>query len=129
MGYKFLSDEWFNEVARLTDVAGDVEAPANLKSLVLNVAITGGASEVQMCVNGGTLEKGHNAASAATLTMPATLAKKLFIDGDQSAAMSGFMSGQIKIQGDMSKLMVMQTAQPSAKQQALQKQVAEMTTE
>ena len=51
----------------------------------------------------------------------------LFIDNDQSAGMQGFMSGQIKIEGDMSKLMAMQTVQPSADQKKLQEQILEIT--
>jgi putative sterol carrier protein len=41
--------------------------------------------------------------------------------------MQGFMSGQIRIEGDMSKLMALQTAQPSADQVALMKQIQEVT--
>ena len=43
------------------------------------------------------------------LTMPYDIAKNMFIKGDQSAAMQAFMSGQIKIEGDMSRLMAMQS--------------------
>ena len=61
------------------------------------------------------------------MPLPADLARRLFIENDQSAGMQGFMSGQIKIEGDMSKLMAMQTVQPSASQKALQKQILEAT--
>ena len=39
------------------------------------------------------------------------------------AAMQAFMSGQIKAEGDMTKLMVLQTARTSAEQKALFAQV------
>jgi putative sterol carrier protein len=40
-----------------------------------------------------------------------------------NAAMQAFMSGQIKAEGDMTKLMALQTARPSAEQKALFQQV------
>jgi putative sterol carrier protein len=33
----------------------------------------------------------------------------MFVNDDQAAAMQAFMSGQIKVEGDMSKLMAMQS--------------------
>jgi len=55
------------------------------------------------------------------------LAKRIFIEGDQSAGMQGFMSGQIKIEGDMSKLMALQSAQPTDEQKQLMKQIQDIT--
>ena len=46
----------------------------------------------------------------ATITTDYDTAKKLLVDQDQAAAMQAFMSGKIKIQGDMTKLMAMQGA-------------------
>jgi putative sterol carrier protein len=40
--------------------------------------------------------------------MPYPVAKNMFVNDDQAAAMQVFMSGQIKVEGDMSKLMAMQ---------------------
>jgi len=124
---KFLSEEWFREVEKLTEVAGDLEAPAALQSLALNMSINGPEGEIQMCMNGGRIEKGHTTNASTKIILPADLARRLFIEGDQSAGMQGFMSGQIKIEGDMSKLMAMQTVQPSQKQRDLQKQILAIT--
>ena len=49
-------------------------------------------------------------------------AKALFVDGDQAVAMQAFMAGKIKVQGDMMKIMAMQTAMP---QDEISKQIAE----
>jgi SCP-2 sterol transfer family len=40
-------------------------------------------------------------------------AKVLFVDQDPAIAMQSFMNGKIKVQGDMMKLMAMQTSLPS----------------
>lgn len=128
MSVKFLSDEWFTKVDELRAAAGDIETPAALADLVINITVTGTDwGNRDMCVKGGTLERGHSANAPTKMTLPADLARRLFIENDQSAGMQGFMSGQIKIEGDMSKLMAMQTVQPSASQKALQKQLLEIT--
>ncbi|HET8706474.1 MAG TPA: SCP2 sterol-binding domain-containing protein [Pseudomonadales bacterium] len=124
---KFLSDEWFREVEKLIEIAGDLEVPPALQTLAINISVSTDDGEVQMCMNGGRFEKGHTSTASTKLLLPASLARRLFIEGDQSAGMQGFMSGQIKIEGDMSKLMAMQTVQPSAKQRELQKQILAIT--
>ena len=58
----------------------------------------------------------------ATITTDYVTAKALFVDGDQAVAMQAFMAGKIKVQGDMMKIMAMQTAMP---QDELSKQIAD----
>jgi putative sterol carrier protein len=127
MSLEFLSNDWFAKVDELRAAAGDLDVPAQLASLQLNIKVTDGGNQVEMALNGGNLERGTIAGAPTTLIVPKDLAYKLFIKQDQSAAMQGFMSGQIKVEGDMSKMMAMQSVQPSAKQQALSKQIAEIT--
>ena len=42
--------------------------------------------------------------------------RKVFLEFDMAAAMQAFMTGKIKVQGDMSQLMALQTAKPSQAQ-------------
>lgn len=124
----FLSDEWFAKVAELEAAAGNLNVPASLASLALNLTVTGSAAgNVEMCLNGGKFEKGHNGAAPTKLTLPVDLARRIFLENDQSAGMQGFMSGQIRVEGDMSKLMAMQSARPSEEQKALIKQILAVT--
>jgi len=124
----FLSDDWFAKVTELTAAAGNLNIPASLASLALNVNVSGMPNgSVEMCLNGGNFEKGFNAAAPTKLSMPAELLRKIFLEGDQAAGMQGFMSGQIKVEGDMSKLMAMQSARPSDEQKTLLKQILAMT--
>lgn len=127
MAIEFLSDEWFAKVDELRAEAGDLDVPAQLADLQLNIKVTDGSDEVEMALNGGNLERGSIDGAATTLIVPKDLAYKLFIEQDQSAAMQGFMSGQIKVEGDMSKMMAMQSVQPSAKQQDLTQKIADIT--
>lgn len=124
----FLSDEWFAKVAELTAAAGNLNIPSTLANLALNVTVSGAPSgNVDLSLNGGNFEKGHNAAAGTKLILPADLLRKIFLEGDQAAGMQGFMSGQIKVEGDMSKLMALQSARPSEEQKALFKKILEIT--
>ncbi len=128
MAATFMTEAWFTEVEKLIAAAGDLQAPAAINDLVLNVTVTGTAEgDKQMTIAGGKFVKGHSAAAPTKMTLPVELARRLFIDQDQSAGMQGFMSGQLKVEGDMSKLMVMNTVQPSAKQKELIGQIKGIT--
>ncbi len=123
----FLSEEWFDQVKAIRDGMGDIEIPAQIQDLVLNITVTTDSGEVDMCMNCGNLEKGHNDSATTKMILPIDLAKRLFVENDQSAGMQGFMSGQIKIEGDMSKLMAMQSVEPTAQQEELRQKILEAT--
>ena len=127
MSVEFLSDEWFAKVKEIRESAGDVEAPAALADLVININVSGDGGEKHLALVGGMIEEGQRDDASTTLTLPADLAKRIFIEGDQSAGMQGFMSGQIKVDGDMSKLMSLQSAQPTDDQKQLMKQIQDIT--
>ena len=127
MSLEFLSDEWFAKVKEIRDAAGDVEAPAMLAELVINITVSADDGEKLLSLVAGMIEEGHHDAAETTMILPADLAKRIFIEGDQSAGMQGFMSGQIRIEGDMSKLMALQTAQPSSDQVDLMKKIQDVT--
>ncbi len=123
----FLSDEWFDMVKTIQNKMGDMEIPAQMQDLVLNVTVITDSGEVDICLNCGTLEKGHNDKAATKMILPLDLALRLFVENDKSAGMQGFMSGQLKVEGDMSKLMAMQSVEPSAQQEELQKKILDAT--
>ena len=113
MGVKFLSNEWFAKVKELTDDAGEIEIPGPLKDLTFNMTVTlDGGEEKKIHMHAGVFGQGHKDAPV-TVIVPADLAKKIFIEGDQQAGMQAFMSGQMRVEGDVTKLMVLQSVQPS----------------
>lgn len=128
MSHTFLSDGWFGEVEKLS-AAANVEVPAAIKDLVINVEVTGapdGPVEARMAA--GALEKGYEDSAPTKLIIPFDVARKMMVEGDQAAAMQAFMSGQIKVEGDMSKIMAMQGAgAPSEAGKKLAEQIREMT--
>jgi len=125
---KFLSDEWFQKVTELTQAAGDLDTPAAIANLKLNVTVTGtDDGDVQFAMAGGLPQKGHVEGAQTTLTVPYDVAHKVFVKQDQSAGMQAFMSGQIKVEGDMGALMSLQSAQPGEKATALLKEINDLT--
>ena len=125
---KFLSDEWFAKVKELTDDAGELNIPGPLKDLTinLNVALADGSTK-NVHLTGGQFEQGTKAGAPVTVSLPADVAKKIFIEMDQQAGMQAFMSGQMRVEGDVTKLMVLQTVQPSADLRDLLEDVKDIT--
>ncbi|HUZ42895.1 MAG TPA: SCP2 sterol-binding domain-containing protein [Acidimicrobiales bacterium] len=127
----FLSDAWFDEVEKVRAELGDPEVPAAMKDLTINIVVTGGPEgDREIRMEAGSFERGLADGAPTKLTVPFDVAKAIFIDGNQSAAMQAFMSGQIKVEGDMSKLMAMQAggAGPAAASaEALQARLKEIT--
>jgi len=108
--HRFMSEGWIGEINKLRAGLGEVEIPESAKSISLNFTVTyDDGNQEKASVNGGELKSGHSPDGKTTLILPAAVAKKMFIDRDQSAAMQAFMSGQIKVEGDMSQLMKMQS--------------------
>src|SRR5205085_12442753 len=62
-----------------------------------------------------------------TVTIDYETAKAIFVEGNPQAGMQAFMAGKVKVQGDMTKLMAMQTATPNPDAQAFAEKVKEMT--
>jgi putative sterol carrier protein len=127
MPHTFLSDDWFDAVEGLRDEVP--EPAAAIKDLKLNIVVAGGPDgdrEIHMA--GGQFERGLAEGAPTKLTVPYEVAKAMFIEGNQQAGMQAFMSGQIKVEGDMSKLMAMQAGgAPTAEQQAFQAKVKALT--
>lgn len=127
----FLSDAWFGEVEKIRSELGDPPAAAGMADLQLNIVVSGGPEgDREIHLNAGQFERGLVDGAPTKLTVPFDVAKSMFIDGNQQAAMQAFMSGQIKVEGDMSKLMAMQgsaggAASPEA--QAFQERIKAVT--
>jgi hypothetical protein len=112
VGHDFLSDSWFAEVDKLREAA-QIEVPAAMKDLVINVHVLGGPSgDVEARMAEGGLLKGFGAEAPTKLKIPYDIARKMIVEQDQNAAMQAFMGGQIQVEGDMSKLMSMQGGGP-----------------
>lgn len=124
----FLTDDWFANVEKLTAEAGDLNLPPALANLALNLVVTGDEGTTEVALDSGKIVKGSSANAKTTLNLDADTLRKVFLEFDMAAAMQAFMTGKIKVQGDMSQLMALQTAKPSQEQKDLFKKVLEQTT-
>lgn len=124
----FLTDDWFSNVENLTAQAGDLNLPLALANLAINLVVTDSQGNTELSLDGGAIKKGLSPNAKTTLNMDGETLRKVFLEFDMAAAMQAFMTGKIKVQGDMSQLMALQTAKPSQEQKDLFKKVLEQTT-
>jgi hypothetical protein len=127
----FLSDGWFDEVRRLHEAVGGA-APEGAE-IRMNMMITttpfDGDLAMHMAAAGGRADwgKGHLDDADVTLTLAYDTARAIFVDGNPQAAIEAFMAGRIIVQGDITKLMVMQAAGPGAAASELTRALQEIT--
>ncbi|WP_227430819.1 SCP2 sterol-binding domain-containing protein [Psychrobacter sp. I-STPA6b] len=122
----FLTDEWFEQVEQLNQEAGDLNLPPSLASMVMNLKVTNQGEEIEAYLEEGKLKKGKASAST-TVTLTESALKDLAFNFDMNKAMQAFMSGDIRVDGDMSQLMALQSAKPSEEQKSLYKRIVEIT--
>ncbi len=105
--YQFLSDPWFDAAEKLIQEHKPEVPPANL---VMNLEVANGSDTVKffMGAKNGEVLFGKGTTEGADLTMSTDIdtARAVFISGDQQAGMQAFMAGKVRVQGDMTKLMM-----------------------
>jgi putative sterol carrier protein len=105
--FQFLSDPWFDAAEKLIKEHQPEVPPTNL---VMNLEVADGDKTVKffMGAKGGEVLFGKGATDGADLTMSTDVdtARSVFISGDQQAGMQAFMAGKVRVQGDMTKLMM-----------------------
>ncbi|MEO6628323.1 MAG: SCP2 sterol-binding domain-containing protein [Aquihabitans sp.] len=117
---QFLSEEWLEQAAAIREeFKGQGGAPP-LK-MKMNLVITDAPTEVaagpidaHMDTSDGDvhMDVGHIEGPDLTVTLEYATAKAILVEGNPQAGMQAFMAGKIKVQGDMTKLMAMQSATP-----------------
>lgn len=127
MRIRFLTADWYTKVAELTAEAGDLNVPAEITTLILNLTVATGDGEKQLHTKAGQFVEGHVPDAPATIFVDEGLAKELFVEGNMQAGMQAFMSGQMRVEGDMAQLMALQAVQPSEQMQDLADDIREMT--
>ena len=130
MSYTFLSDQWLTEAAKIRDElgVGGESATAPAGNIKLNVVVTGGPEgDREVHLANGNFGVGLLSDAPTKMTVPFDVAKQVFIDGNQQAAMQAFMSGQVKVEGDMTKIMAMQAQAPNQAQQDFAAKIKEIT--
>jgi putative sterol carrier protein len=83
-----------------------------MNQIIQEVPFGDGVVHVHVDTSAGELEidTGHLESPDLTITIPYDTAKAILVDGDAQAAMQAFLSGRIKVDGDISKMIALQTA-------------------
>jgi hypothetical protein len=125
---QFLSESWFSEIEKIRAEMGEIPVPDAIKNIKLNiVVIEHPEGEKQLHMAAGDFQKGLLDDAPTKITVPFPVAVAVF-NGDQQAAIQAFMSGEIKVEGDIGVMMQMQSAGPPSQQaQVLQKRIKEIT--
>ena len=119
MPYPFLSSEWMDASRAIREKYADQVPPitisVRMNQVITDVPFGDGDVKLYLDTSSGTLvmEQGELETPDLTLTTDYETAKKVFVDQDQAAGMQAFMAGKIKVQGDMMKMMAMQTGMPN----------------
>ncbi len=119
MAYPFLSDEWMDAARAIrekyADEVPDVDADLRINVAVTDVPFDDEIVNAYLDTTSGAvvMELGKLDEPDVTVTTDYPTAQALFVDQDPAIAMQAFMNGKVKVQGDMMKLMAMQTSLPT----------------
>ena len=115
MPYPFLSDAWIAEARAIRDRLGAGSAPA-APPVTVNLTVTGvpfGTGTVESFIDTTSgelvLDLGRLDAPDVSLTTDYDTARAIFVTQDPAAGMQAFMAGKVVVQGDMMKLIVLQS--------------------
>jgi hypothetical protein len=115
MAYPFLSDAWIAEARAIRDRLGSGSSPAappvTVNLTVTDVPFGTGTVESYIDTTSGelVLDLGQLDAPDVSLTTDYDTARAIFVTQDPAAGMQAFMAGKVVVQGDMMKLIVLQS--------------------
>ena len=117
--YPFLSDEWLDEAHKIREEYAGKTPPithsVKMNLVVTSVPFSDDDINAHMDTSSGELEldTGHLDAPDLKVTVDYDTAKAILIEGNPQAGMQAFMAGKVRVEGDMAKLMMLQS-QPAA---------------
>lgn len=114
--YQFLTEQWVDEAKKIRDQFNASETPPP-QTLRMNLNISAvpfgdGSAIAFVDTTDGTLrmDLGHLDAPELTVNLDYTTAKAILVEQDPQAGAQAFMAGRITADGDMMKLMAIQTS-------------------
>jgi hypothetical protein len=114
--HPFLSDDWLVEARRIRaefrGKAPEIPVSVRMNQIIQDVPFGDGTIKAHVDTSSGELEMetGHLDSPDLTITIGYETAKAILIDGDVQAAMQAFLAGRIKVDGDITKMIALQSA-------------------
>jgi hypothetical protein len=118
MTYPFLSDEWLAQArairAEYQGTAAAIPHSVRMNLVVTSVPFGDGSIDAHLDTSSGGIEldTGHIDPADLKVTVDYITAKAILVEGNPQAGMQAFMTGKIQVEGDMAKLMALQTVTP-----------------
>lgn len=118
MAHQFLSEEWMvaaREIrARYQNDSVKIPVGVRMNQIITGVPFGEGTVATYTDTTSGSLDidLGHLETVDVTVTTDYTTARNIFVEQDPNFTMQAFMSGKIKVEGDMLKMMALQGAMP-----------------
>jgi len=116
--YLFLSEEWLDEArsirAEYEGHGGSIEHSVRMNLIVEEVPFGEGSIHAHADTSTGelVLDVGHIDPVDLKVTIGYDIARALLVEGNPQAGLQAFMQGKIKVEGDIAKLMALQSASP-----------------
>ncbi len=133
--YVFLSDAWIEEARRIRAEAeaegtsATVAHAVRVNLVIIDVPFAEGSLDAHVDTTSGIVEidSGHIDPVDMVITVDHSTARSILVEGNTQVAMQAFMTGKIKVEGDVSKLIELQSGPPGPAAQALAKRLREIT--
>jgi hypothetical protein len=107
MAHPFLSEAWFDAVEALRDKAP--ATPEEVADIAVNMVVTGGPDgDRALHFAAGRFDRGLVDGAPTTVTVPHRVARSMLVDLDPEVAMTAFLSGEIRVEGDITRLLELQ---------------------
>jgi putative sterol carrier protein len=131
--FPFLSSEWVEEARKIrAEYEGRTSAvPHQMRMNLVITEVPFGDSDIDahMDTTDGSLklETGHIDPVDLKVTLDYDTAKAILVDGNPQVGMQAFMAGKVRVEGDMAKLMMMQSTPPDETALEVAKRLREIT--
>jgi SCP-2 sterol transfer family len=130
----FLSEAWISDVHALREELGaqatSLGEPIRVNLVVTDVPFGSGAIDAFVDTTSGqfALDLGHLDTADLTVTVGYPIARAILVEGNTQAAMQAFMTGGLRLEGDVSKVMALQNIAPGASATELVARLRDVTS-
>jgi putative sterol carrier protein len=133
--YAFLTDEWIEEARKIrteaeaAGTASEVAHSVRMNLVITEVPFGSGSLDAYVDTSSGfaEIDSGHIDPVDMLVTVDYVTARSILVEGNAQVAMQAFMTGKVKVEGDVSKLIELQTSSPSPAAQELAQRLREIT--
>ena len=132
MPHPFLSPEWIAAAQTIQKEyeGATIAAQVRMNHVITDVPFGDGTLKTHLDTSNGevVLDLGHLETPDVTITTDYETAKTVFVAGDPQAGMQAFMSGKIRVDGDLTKLMVLAQAPADPRAAEVQQRIRAITS-